>query len=268
MSNKKNIVGDRVLGSAQNIELNINVVQNTNNKFWSTIGSEVLGVTALPSYGGYITEEKLSLLGDLHGKRVLDVCCGNGHSLKYVYDKGANELWGIDISQEQINRTQEFLVSKNINANLICSPMENDCGIPKNYFDVVYSVFGIGWTTDLNKTLKQINSYLKIDGIFIFNWSHPIHKCTIMESSNMIISNSYFDESWYSATIGGKEVMLSNRMMSTYVNALADNGFMIERLIEKNDDDLINADNSPFREKAKVLPVSFVIKAKKVKSYE
>ncbi len=260
---KSNIVGGEVLGEAQNVELNVCTVHETNSAFWSTVGSRALGVTALPSWGGYITEQKEKLLGNLFGKRVLEIGCGNGRSLKYVHDRGAGELWGIDISREQIRRTEEFLSSQNISANLICSPMEKDCGIPESYFDVVYSVFGIGWTTDLDTTFRRIHSCLKTDGTFVFSWSHPIHKCTRFEEGRLIFDNSYYDESWYAAAIGGREIMLSNRMMSTYINALADSGFLIEKLIEKGGGDLLHADSSAFGGKAKIVPVGFVLKAKK-----
>lgn len=261
---KKNIVGGNVLGEATNVDLNVNLAHSTNIEFWNTIGSEFLGSTSLPSYGGFITEEKLNLLGNLANKKVLEIGCGNGHSLKYVFDKGANDLWGIDISPKQIERTKNFLLSEGINAKLICTPMEDECGIPNDYFDLVYSVFGIGWTTDLNKTFRKINSYLKKDGVFIFNWSHPIHKCVSLEMNKLIFSNSYFDEKWYSAGMGEKEIMLSNRKLSTYINALADNGFIIEKLVEDNDDDLLSATENDFSRKARMLPVSFVIKSRKL----
>lgn len=261
---KANVVGGRVLGEARTMKLSVSDVHKTNNEFWSTVGSEELGVTALPCYGGYITEEQAHLLGDLSGKRVLEMGCGNGRSLQYVHDLGAEELWGVDISQKQLERTKAFLSTQNIRANLICSPMENACGIPSNYFDMVYSVFGIGWTTDLNMTFRRVYAYLKPGGTFIFNWSHPIHKCTSFENGKLIFCNSYYDESWYAAKIGGKEIMLSNRMLSTYINALATNGFLIEKLIEKGDEKLQDVDESTFGAKAKIVPVGFVIKARKI----
>lgn len=261
---KKNIVGGNVIGQTSNVDLNVSAAHKTSVEFWNTIGSEFLGSTDLPNYGSYTTENKHRLLGDLTNKKALEIGCGNGHSLKYIFDRGATDLWGIDISPDRIERTKDFLSSQGINAKLICSPMENECGIPTNYFDLVYSVYGIGWTTDLDKTFRQIYSYLKKNGVFVFSWSHPIHKCVSMEDDQLIFSNSYFDEEWYSATMGDKQIMLSNRKLSTYINALADNSFMIQKLIEDNDDDLINAEESNFSRKAKMLPVTFVIKARKV----
>lgn len=261
---KKNIVGGKVLGYADNVEMNVCEAHKINTEFWSTIGNEFLGATALPSWGGYFpSEDKLNLLGDLHDKKVLEIGCGNGHSLKYAANLGATDLWGLDISSKQIERTKKFLETQGINAKLICSPMEDECELPTDYFDLVYSVYGIGWTTNLDKTLKHIHSYLKKDGVFLFGWSHPIHKCVSVENGRLIFSNSYFNEEWYCADMCDKEIMLSNRMMSTYINTLADNGFIIEKLLEETDKEKAMASDNDFGRKALMLPTVFVMKARK-----
>lgn len=261
---KKSIIGGGA-GELTNLDMDIATAHKTNTNFWDTIGSEFLGATALPYYGSFVTEEKLQLFGDVTNKKLLEIGCGNGHSLKYIIEKGAAELWGTDISPMQLERTKEFLASNEMDANLICAPMEREGGIPKQYFDYVYSVYAIGWTTDLNQTFCNISSYLKKDGIFIFSWSHPIHKCVSVENEELIFRNSYFDEGWYSVAMADKEIMLSNRKLSTYVNALAANGFVIEQMVEETDEDLLNPNlTDDFSKKAKQLPVTFVIKARKL----
>ncbi|MBD5157982.1 MAG: methyltransferase domain-containing protein [Butyrivibrio sp.] len=261
---KKNIVGGRVLGYANNAEPDIGEAHKTNTEFWSTIGSEFLGATSLPDWGGFFpSEDKLNLLGDLSGKRVLEIGCGNGHSLKYAADRGADDLWGLDISANQIERTRSFLETQGIDAKLVCAPMEDDCGLPDNYFDLVYSVYGIGWTTDLDRTFKLIHSYLKKDGLFVFGWSHPIHKCVSVENGKLIFGNSYFNEEPYRAGMSDKEIVMSNRMLSTYINALTDSGFIVEKLIEETDREKAMSADNDFGRKALMLPTVFVIKARK-----
>lgn len=262
---KKNIVGGSVLGRAEHIEVDACEVHKTNTEFWSTIGNDLLGAAVLPSWGGFFpSENKLHLLGSLSGKSVLEIGCGNGQSLKYAADQGAAELWGLDISASQIERTERFLNAQGIPAKLICSPMEEKVDILTDYFDVIYSVYGIGWTTDLNQTFRHIHSYLKKDGVFIFGWSHPIHKCVSVEDGRLVFSNSYFNEEWYQADMSSKEIMLSNRMLSTYINALADNGFMIEKLVEETDREKALSSNTDFGRKALMLPTVFVIRARRI----
>lgn len=47
--------------------------------------------------------------------------------------------------------------------------MEEEGDIPKGYFDIVYSIYALGWTSNLGKTLELIYSYLKPGGSFIFS---------------------------------------------------------------------------------------------------
>lgn len=240
-------------------------IYKTNSSFWDTKGNEVIGTTALPKYGTFVSEEKYHLFGDVSGKKLLEIGCGTGHSLKYHGDHKASELWGLDISQNQIEKAREYLLSHGFWANLICSPMEEYCEIPVDYFDYVYSIYGIGWTTDLEGTFCRIASYIKKDGVFIFSWSHPIHKCVAIENEVLYFKKSYFDESRYSLSLEGGSISLSDRKLSTYINALAKVGFVIEEIIEESDDDIIELyKDSAYAKKAKILPITFVIKARKL----
>ncbi len=260
---RTNIIGAGEIGYAISVDMDKVTVHKTNELFWNIKGNDVVGTTALPFYGAFVSEEKCQLFGDVKGKKVLEIGCGTGHSLQYIGERKASELWGIDISIEQIEKAEHHLAARDISAKLICSPMEEECGIPEDYFDFVYSVYGIGWTTDIDGTFYRIASYLKKDGVFIFSWSHPIHKCVASENDMFVFKKNYFDESWYSVSIDGGVLSLSDRKLSTYVNALAKAGFVIEQMIEQSDNELLKSNDSKFAQKANLLPVTFVIKARK-----
>lgn len=244
-----------------------NAIYQTNSSYWDTNGNDTLGAIVLPLYGSFLSEERCHLLGDITGKKVLEIGCGNGRSLQYMGERGAAELWGIDLSEKQIEKAQLHLTALDRTARLICAPMEEECGLPTNYFDYVYSIYAIGWTTDLPATLSRIASYLKKDGTFIFSWSHPIHKCIVKEGDHFIFDKCYFDESWYTVPqdFCRGELSLSDRMLSTYINALVQAGFIIEQMVEQSDEDLLlsQGTDSDFVKRAKQFPVTFVIKARK-----
>lgn len=261
---RTNIIGAGEVGCAISVDMDKDTVHKTNSLFWDTKGNDVLGATALPHYGAFVTEEKCQLFGDVSGKKVLEIGCGSGHSLQYLGERKASELWGVDISEKQIEKAKQHLTACRLSAKLICSPMEEECGIPEDYFDFVYSIYAIGWTTDLEGTFCRIASYLKKDGVFVFSWSHPIHKCVAADNNMLVFKKCYFDESWYSVSLDEGTLTLSDRKLSTYVNALAKAGFVIEQMIEESDDDIIQRKNSDFAKKAKMLPLTFVIKARKL----
>lgn len=81
-----------------------------NKKSWDEVAPRFYGRTALPEYGPFApTEDELSLFGDAAGLKLLEIGCGSGHSLKYMHDKKAGEIWGLDLSSSQIMAARELL---------------------------------------------------------------------------------------------------------------------------------------------------------------
>lgn len=264
---KNSVYSAKIIGGGEvgafTVDMDKRNIHETNRSFWDTKGNDILGPIALPHYGAFVSEDKLQLFGNVKGKKLLEVGCGSGQSLQYLGGRNASELWGMDLSANQIEKAKQYLTASGVSATLICSPMEEECGIPQGYFDFVYSIYAIGWTTDLEGTFCRIASYLQKDGVFIFSWSHPIHKCVVAENDRLVFKKCYFDESWYSVTLGESALVLADRKISTYVNALAKAGFAIEQMIEESDDEMMQSNDSDFANKAKMLPVTFVIKARK-----
>ncbi|MDE6387239.1 MAG: class I SAM-dependent methyltransferase [Lachnospiraceae bacterium] len=248
----------------------------TNKTYWNDHADLWFGTTALPEYGVlFPTEDDLHLFGDVTDKRMLEICCGSGHSLKYHAERGAGELWGVDLSCKQLENAQKLLSESGYFAKLLCAKMEEEIDVPKEYFDYVYSIYGIGWTTDLQGTFDKIASYLKKDGIFIFSWHHTLNYCIawscderkdVFENDKLVLTKSYYDESYFKMPVHDSEIILCNRKISTYINALAKAGFAIERLIEETDEQTLYAqgETDPKAKKAKMMPISFCIKARKM----
>ncbi|MFT4413778.1 class I SAM-dependent methyltransferase [Fredinandcohnia humi] len=205
-----------------------------NKKSWDIVAHHFNGVDALPSYGPYTqTEDELKLFGNVKNQRVLEIGCGSGHSLRYMAKKGGSELWGVDISEKQIETAKETL--KDLNPHLYRAPMEEDIGLPKEYFDVVFSIYAIGWTTDLAETFALINSYLKPGGYFIFSWDHPLYPHLQSQNGKIYLDGTYQKEghTTYEKFKGeDASVVIPKRKMSTYINELVKAGFTIDSVIE------------------------------------
>lgn len=241
-------------------------IHQVNKTYWNTNADSWFAATALPEYGvQFVTEEELHLFGDVTGKTMLEIGCGSGHSLKYHAYRNAGELWGLDISENQLENAEKFLAESNYFPKLICAPMEDECDIPKNYFDIVYSIYAIGWATNLENVLQRIASYLKKDGVFIFSWKHPLRGCVIVNEGKLIFDKSYFDEEWHTQIVDGMEIMLPNRKMSTYINAMTDAGFIIEKMVEQTNENTLQmtGEVDDRSRKAQKLPLSFVFKTRK-----
>lgn len=245
-------------------------ILSINKESWEKSAERFFGRTALPDYGPFsLNEEQLGLFGNISNQKVLDIGCGSGHSLQYMGSHGAKELWGIDLTTKQIETATKLLSNQPVNVTLKESPMEENPGLPSNYFDIVYSIYALGWTVDLKRTLTNIHTYLKPGGIFIFSWEHPIHDRVSFEQSSFTLNKSYniegpeYNEAWHHA------VIIYHRKMSTYINTLIESGFTIEKVI---DDVFIpenNLSDNPLKwystQKAQLVPATFIIKASKKK---
>ncbi|MCM3633553.1 class I SAM-dependent methyltransferase [Paenibacillus camelliae] len=219
-------------------------------------------------YGVYSpSEEELNLLGEIREKTILEVGCGSGHTLEYLANRGARELYGIDLSTTQIETAKKVTSNIDIPITFIESSMEDITDLPNEYFDCAISIYALGWTVNLEKTLKNIFNSLKSGGVFVFSWEHPIHSSLEYRDGRMMLYRSYLDEkpvkheSWKKVPI-----VMTNRKISTYLNALIKAGFIIDQVIEETR--IPENDNSePHKwysaEKAKILPPDIIIKSYK-----
>lgn len=70
-NHRTNIIGAGEVGYAISVDMDKNNIHKTNSYFWDTKGNEVIGTTALPKYGAFVSEEKCHLFGDVSGKKLL-----------------------------------------------------------------------------------------------------------------------------------------------------------------------------------------------------
>lgn len=207
-----------------------------NKKGWNELvkNDSLYSNTSLPEYGPYMNnEEKLNLLKDIKDKKVLELGCASGKSLEYLSKLGAKELWGLDISEEQIKKAKELDIP---NSNFIVSPMEEKNNIPTNYFDYVLSLYSIGFSSNPIKTFELSNKYLKNGGKFIMCWIHPFFNCIGVENDRLVVTRNYIEEDNIKIIKGTKEVelMQNNLKISTIINGLINSGMEIDKIIEEN----------------------------------
>jgi SAM-dependent methyltransferase len=248
------------------MEANLEILKK-NKQGWEKSAERFFGRTALPEYGPFaLTEEKLNLFGDVLGQKVLDIGCGSGHSLQYMGNRGAKELWGLDLTTKQIETASQLLKDKKVKVTLFESPMEENPGIPSQYFDIVYSIYALGWTIDLKQTLIHINNYLKPGGVFIFSWEHPMHDRLAYEDSSFKFKKSYniegpeLNEAWHN------KVVIYHRKLSTYINTLIETGFTIEKVVDEVAiPDKVSDDPSKWysTQRAQLVPSTIIMKATK-----
>ena len=243
----------------------------TNRSGWNKVAPLFHGGTALPEYGPLApTEDTLTLLDEVPGSRVLELGCGSGHSLRYLAERGAQELWGIDLSPVQIAFAEKTLRPFAPSVRLLESPMEVNPGVPQNHFDLVLSIYGLGWTTDLGATLALVNTYLRPGGCLVVSGEHPVYSCLEWNGAQYAVSVPYFTEwprehtSWK-----GVPIVIQRRTLGTFVGQIIQAGLRVEAFVETpvNPAAANESHADPTRwysvPRASVMPTTFIIKARK-----
>ncbi len=243
----------------------------TNRAGWDRVAPSFHGSTALPEYGPLApSEDTLRLLDLTPDLCALELGCGSGHSLRYLAERGARELWGVDLSPVQIAFAEETLRAFATRCRLFESPMEVNPGIPAGHFDLVFSIWGMGWTTDLPTTLALVAGYLRPGGCFLLSGEHPAYSCLEWDGKQYIVSQPYSAEGPREhASWKGVPIVTHHRTLSTFVAQTVRVGLQIEALVEGE----LNASAAtaehadPARwystARARFIPTTFILKARK-----
>ena len=244
-----------------------------NRAGWDRVAPSFHGGTALPEYGPLApTEDTLHLLELTPNLRALELGCGSGHSLRYLAERGVGELWGLDLSPVQIAFAEETLRPFADRVRLVASPMEMNPGIPLGAFDLAFSIYGLGWTTDLPGTLSLVADYLRPGGVFIMSGEHPAYSRIEWDgdTKRYVMAQPYTAEGSVEHTSWkGVPIVIQHRTLGTVVTEIARAGLHIEALVEGElNPDLardIHADPARWYSvaRARMVPTTFIIKARK-----
>lgn len=99
-------------------------------------------------------------------KKILDLGCGSGRHVVYL-SKSNFDVYGIDIAEEGINLTKEWLKKDNLKANLKIGSIYEKLPYPNNFFDAVISTRAIHHERleKIRKAISEIERILKPQGL-------------------------------------------------------------------------------------------------------
>ncbi len=110
----------------------------------------------------------LHYLGDVRGKSMLDLACGEGGGARKFKQLGANQVVGVDVSKEMLELAVKQETQDPLGIEYICSPIQELGKIGD--FDVVTAVFLLHYAPtkeELLKMCKAVYDNLKLGERFI-----------------------------------------------------------------------------------------------------
>ena len=191
----------------------------------------------------------LRILGDLQGKRVLDLACGQGQFSRYMRDKGAF-VTGVDLGKELILLAEANNKSvKDTGSHKIVyfnGSADDLYMLKERSFDIVVCVLALQNIEKLQKTIEEVKRVLLPDGVFVFVLNHPSFRNPRLSHwgydekediqyrrIDQYISESHVKIDMTPGSKTDKKFTVSfHRPLQVYVKALSKYGFCITRLEE------------------------------------
>jgi SAM-dependent methyltransferase len=167
------------------------------------------------------------LLGDVSGKRVLEVGCGAGPLTEWLVNQGAL-VTAMDNSPEMVRLAQARLVGR-------AQVLVGDLAKPLDFasdgtFDLVVASLVLHYLRDWVSPMRELRRLLVDDGALVFSTHHPTMDAR-EHSSEDYFAVKQITEIWTNGP-GTFEVTFWRRPLTAMTQAIHEAGFMIERLVE------------------------------------
>jgi ubiquinone/menaquinone biosynthesis C-methylase UbiE len=179
------------------------------------------------------TAALLELVGPVQGLDVLDVACGHGRVTRELARRGARVI-GIDVSTELLAMARAIERVAPLGISYPEADVTSAASLPGASFDAVTCNFGLSDIDDLDAALLTIERVLRPGGWFVFSILHPCFPGSGDDAPSSWPPRGYFHEGWWRASNTGFRGKVGShfRMLSTYLNALIDQGFVLDRVAE------------------------------------
>jgi SAM-dependent methyltransferase len=182
-----------------------------------------------------LREADARLLGDVAGRRVLEIGCGSAPCSRWLRRHGADVV-AFDLSAGMLRRAAELNRATGLAVPLV---QADAAALPfgSSSFDVVCSAFGaLPFLDDVAAALREVARVLRPGGRFAASVNHPL-RWPFPDSpdpDDLRVVSSYFDRTPYVETGPDGETVYAehHHTVGDWVRAVVGAGLVLEDLVE------------------------------------
>ena len=180
-------------------------------------------------------ERHYRLLGDVRGKRVLELACGGAQNSIALSSWGADVV-ALDISSNQLEFARSLRSRTGASFDLIVGDMASPTMFRPGSFDIVLSAFGWEFIPDLASCVAHCADLLRPGGQLLMSTVHPLTAFDWDMGRRVLLVSDYFNppvEVWEDPVPEGHSPGLTFfRTIEELVGAVTDAGLVVEKLLE------------------------------------
>ncbi len=182
-----------------------------------------------------LDEADARLLGEVAGRRVLEIGCGAGQCGRWLVAQGAHAV-GLELSWRQLSHSRRL----DDKTRVLLPAVHADAGrlpFADRSFDLACSSYGaLPFVADVSVVLREIARVLRPAGRFVFSVSHPVRWSFPDDpgDAGLVADRSYFDRRAYveQDDDGTATYVEHHRTLGDWVRAVVDAGLRLVDLVE------------------------------------
>jgi SAM-dependent methyltransferase len=145
-----------------------------------------------------LREQEARLLGDVRGRRVLEVGCGAAMCARWLRGQGARPV-GLDLSAGMLRHAVQAAARTGVAVPLVQADAQR-LPFPDACFDLACSAFGaVPFVADSAAVMREVARVLRPGGRWVFATPHPIRWVFADHPgpAGLVAQNPYFDRTPY-----------------------------------------------------------------------
>ncbi len=214
--------------------------EDSSTKSWNQVGEAWCELAQTNDFRiHFIMPYTLEQLGDVSGKSILDLGCGEGGYARELARRNANVV-AIDCSEFFINYAKAKAQEEGLNIVHHIRNSNDLYNIEGHSFDIVLCSMMLMDCEDLVGTVKEIVRVLKPSGKLFASVLHPCFNGKHIQwqgedkDKKVVVENYFYPEEWEKPVSRGidKKVIWRHRTLQDYVKVFVSAGLTIEDLNE------------------------------------
>jgi SAM-dependent methyltransferase len=194
---------------------------------YNAMAADYAADNAESAYNAYYERPAtISLLGEVSGRRVLEVGCGPGFLTTWLVDHGAL-VTAFDVSAEMVSLARSSVGDR---ATVIVADLDRPLSFaPCRSFDIIVASLVLHYVEDWEPVFQEFHRVLKPGGTVVFSTHHPTMDWELAQGD--YFATTQVTERWQKGR-GEFEVTFWRRPLTAMTHAITSSGFVIERLVE------------------------------------
>ena len=218
------------------------VQPDTSTRSWDAIADDWVAHADTNDYRiHYLIPRMLAMLGNVEGKKVLDLGCGEGGYARELTRRGAHAI-GVDGSERLIEVARQRAEAEQVNVRFVHANASALTSLESACFDIVVAAMSLMDVENYGAAIGEIHRVIRAAGEFVMSITHPCFSAPVSEwirdangGLQVFAVDRYFERvAWESRITPAfrAPVLRRHRPLEDYMRAPLEHGFRLREFHE------------------------------------